>query len=95
MRVLILVVCVLTLRAEALKGYKVLSKTLNVPNPAYEDDKAFVDQSGRIINGERAVNGQFPWATRLSIRTPSRSSACSGSIISDRFILSAYHCVDE
>lgn len=95
MRVLILVIFLLALRAEALNGYKVISKTFSVPDSRYEDDEAFIDHSGRVINGERAVNGQFPWATRLSIRTPTRSSACSGSIISDRFILSAYHCVDE
>lgn len=68
MRVLVLIVCFLSLRAEAFKGYKVISKTLSVPDSGYEDDDAFIDLSGRIINGEKAVNGQFPWATRLVIR---------------------------
>lgn len=45
----------------------------------------------RIIGGQNAEDGQFPY--QVSLRTKlSNKHFCGGSIISSRFILTAAHC---
>lgn len=98
MRALILVVCMLLLQAEAFnEEYTIKSKTLRLPSAPFglDGDENLKERPGRIINGFRATNGQYPWSTRLSIATPAGNYACTGSIIHESFVLSAYHCVDE
>lgn len=98
MRVIVLVVCLLSLQAEAFnEEYEIKSKTLHLPSApvGLEAEENLKERPGRIINGFRATNGQYPWSTRLSIVTPNGNFACTGSIIHERFLLSAYHCVDE
>jgi secreted trypsin-like serine protease len=43
----------------------------------------------RIVNGENAVNGQFPWSGRLN----HAGSSCSCSLIALNRVLTAAHCV--
>ncbi|KAI1728731.1 trypsin domain-containing protein [Ditylenchus destructor] len=54
-------------------------------NVGYECGKPSKPLHGhlRVINGVNLTNGQMPWLVDMQ---------CSGSIISDRFILSASHC---
>ncbi|XP_034657636.1 serine protease 1-like [Drosophila subobscura] len=49
----------------------------------------------RIVNGEQAKEGQFPYLVGLNIasKIPRRGSWCGGSIISDEWILTAAHCI--
>ncbi|KAF7282750.1 chymotrypsin-2-like [Rhynchophorus ferrugineus] len=49
-----------------------------------------VHGSSRIVNGTDAEKGEFPFA--VSLRYNSRHT-CGGTIINERFILSAAHCV--
>lgn len=48
------------------------------------------DESG-IIGGSTARNGQFPYQAVLRIKSPD-NIMCGGSILNDRFILTAAHC---
>lgn len=60
--------------------------------PATEDCKSnFVP---KLVNGKRADPGMFPWAVSIgkSGSQDFRGHLCGGSLISDRFILSAAHC---
>ncbi|XP_055604199.1 collagenase-like [Uranotaenia lowii] len=49
----------------------------------------------RIVNGQNAQYGQFPYQAMLTITNPDRTSRCGGSLISERWILTAAHCIDE
>ncbi|XP_014475336.1 PREDICTED: putative trypsin-6 [Dinoponera quadriceps] len=50
--------------------------------------------TGRIVNGKKAISRQFPHQVSLR-RSLSGYHFCGGSIISDKFILTAGHCVDN
>jgi len=66
--------------------------------PTHEFDFNFNEQTsgrgGRIAYGSQAVDTQFPWASRIAISVSANSYlACTGSLISANFVVTARHCV--
>lgn len=52
-------------------------------------------ESNRIFGGQEATPGQFPFRISLRISRFLRTyHFCGGSILSERFIVTAAHCVD-
>lgn len=45
-----------------------------------------------VVNGMSARPHEFPWAIYLELHFPSFKSACGGSIITKRHVLTAAHC---
>ncbi|MFT7460870.1 MAG: secreted trypsin-like serine protease, partial [Planctomycetota bacterium] len=48
-------------------------------------------RSSRIIGGEETTIAQWPWQVFLNI---DNNSQCGGTLIADRWVLTAGHCVD-
>ena len=67
--------------------YVVLGHTLPLENTGPSDV--------RIINGENATLGQFPWQVGLYLGFDDTVWFCGGSIISENWILTAAHCLDR
>lgn len=50
----------------------------------------------RILNGDTAVEGQFPYHVFLKIETGNRRSGqCGGVLVNDEWILTAGHCLTK
>ncbi|NXX23532.1 CTRL protease, partial [Podargus strigoides] len=49
-----------------------------------------VQYSERIINGQTAVSGSWPW--QVSLQTRSGSHFCGGSLINENWVVTAAHC---
>jgi secreted trypsin-like serine protease len=50
--------------------------------------------SGRVIGGNNAFSGQFPFVAAIQITTSDGRYFCGGTLISDDWILTAGQCVD-
>ena len=49
----------------------------------------------RIIDGQEATFGEFPWMVHIKVFTNRTTNhICSGSLITDQFIVSAAHCFE-
>ncbi|KAJ3649457.1 hypothetical protein Zmor_021198 [Zophobas morio] len=61
----------------------------------HSKDFIFKFKNPRIINGNPASEGQFPWQAALFMANEWFTWFCGGSIISEEWILTAGHCVKE
>ncbi|KXJ70761.1 hypothetical protein RP20_CCG022542 [Aedes albopictus] len=50
----------------------------------------FLEWEGRIVGGQNAASGQFPY--QVSLRSSTNMHFCGASIINNRWVLSAAHC---
>ncbi|KAM8706496.1 hypothetical protein ACLKA7_010720 [Drosophila subpalustris] len=49
----------------------------------------------KLSNGEVTKIGEFPWLVLLKYQTSGRPFLCGGSLITDRFVLTAAHCTSN
>ena len=49
----------------------------------------------RILNGQEASRGQFPWIAHIRTFTSSNAyMACGGTLIAPQWVVSAAHCFE-
>ena len=68
---------------------------LNAPNCGIAKMKGI--PKTRIINGERAQEGEFPWMASLHYEDKSKPETyfCGGVLIGDLWVLTVKHCIKE
>lgn len=52
-------------------------------------------ESGRIINGVASNEKLWPWMAYILLSSNGNLELCSGTFISDTWILTAYHCIKK
>ncbi|KNC24639.1 hypothetical protein FF38_01176 [Lucilia cuprina] len=52
-----------------------------------------IPQNAAIIHGDQASLGQYPWHVLIK-RNPSDKLLCGGSLIADKWVITAAHCID-
>ena len=56
--------------------------------------KTYNNVSDRIIGGTEAGINEFPWQAGLLILVSGKYYSCGGSLINNRWVLTAAHCAD-
>lgn len=51
--------------------------------------------ASRIVGGEEAGVGEYPWMARVEISLGGVGMACGGAIVTTTHVVTASHCVDN
>lgn len=72
----------------------VINPPIYLPRPS--EGKCGQQLLNRIIGGVITEMDEFPWTALLQYQSRSRiSTACAGSLINNRYVVTAAHCVDN
>jgi len=67
---------------------------INLPVQVSGADKRLVgDKSERVVGGHEIVSGSWPWLAAVGMKTA--GPRCGGSLVADRWVVTAAHCFDD
>ncbi|XP_055910849.1 uncharacterized protein LOC129945214 [Eupeodes corollae] len=89
----IFLVFVAFVASEDQNEYKTLDIETNSTQTQHPRQSLFPD--GRIVGGQSAKSGQFPYQAGLVIRLNEGSTFCGGTLISKQSVLTAAHCCER
>nr|CAH7726519.1 unnamed protein product [Callosobruchus chinensis] len=80
-------------------GFLVTSQIDNHPNWQYLDRErcgfSRADTRSRIVGGERAALGQFPWIARMGLlKNGAIVFTCAGTLVNQHYVVTAAHCAN-
>lgn len=65
-----------------------------IANLIKENEPAIKKPDGFILGGEIAEQGTFPYSAGIITHMQASNGWCSGSLVSDLYVLTAAHCID-
>lgn len=66
----------------------------DLTNPTYIGECGIsVASTTRLVGGIETIKGKYPWLTALGYKTPSIRFLCSGSLITNKHVLTSAHCI--
>lgn len=101
MSFIILVLCLFTFQVDASDWLnRTIRVDLDTDRTAFDLQKKLLQQPERTLNGINATNGQYPWSILTTGWSctgagPCIGRTCAGSIISENFALSDFHCTGQ
>eukprot|EP00112_Aurelia_sp_Birch-Aquarium-sp1_P000951 Seg1092.7 transcript_id=Seg1092.7/GoldUCD/mRNA.D3Y31 product="Brain-specific serine protease 4" protein_id=Seg1092.7/GoldUCD/D3Y31 len=66
--------------------------TLPPPSADLNSEKCGRPARGVIVGGSEALKGQWPWMVAIAKKGSPRNIHCGGTLITDRWVMSAAHC---
>lgn len=68
--------------------------SLIAASSALKKVKSAASINGRIIGGQQAYAGQYPWAAAIYLTTNNGNYFCGGALLSNLYVITAGQCVD-
>ena len=76
-----------------------MSLSKKLANERFLFDDLFVncvdypDQVDKIVGGENARIGEFPWQAMLAYKSSKNNPFCGGTLVLEKFVITAAHCI--